>query len=182
MATKPKKRKRSAKTAKPAKRKAAKRKAAKRVKRAAKGTTANAAEVWPGAVSTKPRKQRSASAAPAAKRVRRKRSKAGRGRLEIALAVPSEIAIDGAELEGITTAQRLELAALGNKYKPGSAPTFVNDADVWAKAVRSIRTHWARYTYPYAAALWVYHRFGGTISSHAAPVHKLSARRPAAQA
>jgi hypothetical protein len=187
-----KKRKRRAKAAKPAKRKAgkrkaAKRKAAKRVKHAAKNAgDATAGGQWPGAAAPKKRKRRS-TAAKASVRVRRKRRKVGRGRLEIALAVPTDIAIDGAELEGITTAQRLELAALGNKHKTGAVPSFVADPDVWAKAVRSIRSHWGRYTYPYAAALWVYHRFGGTLSSHAAAahkaaVHRLATRRPAAQA
>ena len=180
----PKKRKRRAKAARPAKRKAGKRKAAKRGKRTTKTAAkaadkaAAAAPQWPGAAAPKKRK-RKASAAPAVKRVRRKRRKAARGRLEVSLAVPAEIAIDGTELEGITTSQRLELAAMGSKRKPGVVPSFIADADTWARAVRSIHSHWDRYAYPYAAALWVYQRLGGTLSTHSN--HKPSAR-PRAQA
>ena len=71
--------------------------------------------------------------APRRKRAKRKAAESARGRLHISLAVPSDLAIDGPGLDGLTVAQRLELAAMGKRR---GSPTFVTDAALWAQALR----------------------------------------------
>ncbi len=113
---------------------------------------------------------------------RKRRQKSGRRRFEIALEVPREINVDSRELEGLNTSQRLELAALGNRYKVGTQPCFVVDETAWQRALKLLRPHWAHYVYPYAAALWIYQRgLGGGVSLDS-NAHRTPPRRPAAQA
>jgi hypothetical protein len=123
------------------------------------------------------RRRRKRIGSKAAPTKRRKRA-AGTTRLKVDVTIPASLRLDGPELGQLSAAQRLELAAMGQRKRASLVPSWAADDRTWKRSARLLSRSWRRYEHPHAAVALLYLRSGGTVGGGAHRAGPGPAQRP----